>query len=300
VPRKLTFFTAGTIGAGHLARGIAIERALARSSSRAELTIVGPPSPFTLTSRANYRAVPMDPVELYDPRRAAASVLAKTLRELAPDVLLVDMFWAPLLRILPLAGTEAWLLVRRVPADWFVGPPGHRFDRSQFARVIGIEPALEGVDETIDPVVLVNPGEQRPRGSLRAELALAPSDPLAVVQHAGDGAECRALLDHVTTRAHVFTFPRRNQVASGSTFEAAHHDGERFFPLAEWLSDADEIVTGAGYNAYWETRLLRLEAKTRYVPFARPLDDQAWRVETHRTFTPRGNGADTLIDMLAL
>ncbi|HVJ91273.1 MAG TPA: hypothetical protein VM580_15825, partial [Labilithrix sp.] len=295
---KITFFTAGTIGAGHLARGITIERALARASSCAELTIVGPPSPFTVAEHSSYRAIGMDPAELFDRRRAPESLLAKTLYELAPDVLVVDMFWAPLLRILPRLKAEAWLLVRKVPPDWFVGPPGHSFDRMQFARIVGIEPGLDGVDETIDPLVLVRPEELRPRGSLRAALDLAPSDPLVVVHHAGGPGEYDRLLDRATKPAHVFTLPRRGEVSTASNFETTHHDGARFFPFAEWLADADEIVTGAGYNTYWETRSLRLDAKVVHVPFPRPLDDQAWRVASQRAFLPRDNGADVLVRML--
>lgn len=305
---KLAFFTAGTIGAGHLARGIAIERALARVSSKAELTIVAPPSPFTIADRPSCRAVAMDPMELYDRKRAPKSLLAETLVDLAPDVLVVDMFWAPLLYVLPLLAprTEAWLLVRKVPADWFTGPPGHRFDRAQYARILAIEPGLDGgvVDETIDPIVLVRSEEAKRRGSLRARLGLATDAPLVVVEHAGSVDEQRELVARAVARTkappHVFTLSRRDQVANASSFEATHHDGAPFFPLAEWLGDADEIVTGAGYNAYWETRLLGLDSRTVYVPFARPLDDQAWRIEAHRAFVPRDNGADTLVKMLAL
>ncbi len=307
---KLAFFTAGTIGAGHLARGIAIERALARVSSKAHFTIVGPPSPFTIADRPSCRAVAMDPMELYDHERATTSQLAETLVALAPDVLVVDMFWAPLLHVLPLLAprTEAWLLVRKVPADWFTGPPGHRFDRAQYARILAIEPGLDGnvVDEVIDPIVLVRPEEAKPPGSLRRRLGLANDAPLVVVEHTGSVDEQNELVAHAHARMrtkaplHVFTPSRRAEVANASTFEATHHDGATFFPLAEWLGDADEIVTGAGYNAYWETRLLGLDSRTVYLPFARPLDDQAWRVEAHRAFVPRDNGADTLVKMLAL
>lgn len=287
---RVAFFTAGTTGAGHIVRGHAIARALARRGHADVLTLIGPPVELALAERCGFRATCIDHRELTDPARAPSSALARELHELAPDVLIVDLFWAPLARLLPLPGCETWLLLRRVPAPWFVGPPGLPYRRELFTRVIGIEPgaADDQVDETIDPIVVANPDERKPRGALRTRLGVAPHVRLEVVHQVGGPGEVDALA-RARPQAHVFTLARGREVRPPNV-----HDGDALFPLCEWLGDADALVSGGGYNAFWEAKWLGHHARTSFVPFARPLDDQSWRIERGRDVVPRANGADTL------
>jgi hypothetical protein len=53
-------------------------------------------------------------------------------------------------------------------------------------------------------------------------------------------------------------------------------------------------MTGAGYNAYWESKWLGFHHRCFFTPFPRPIDDQAWRVRECADHWPRENGADTL------
>jgi len=287
---RVAFFTAGTVGAGHLMRALAIGRALARAGSSARYRVIGPPLPYPVPAGLDYHAVPIDPVELLDPARAPRSELAAELLGFMPQRLVVDLFWVPLVRLLPMTGCEAWLLVRRVPPVWFTGPPGVPFEPRMFTRVLAIEPGVEGpIDETIDPVLVSNPDECRPRGALRAHLGVAPSERLVVVHQAGKAGELDALL--ATVDAGEGRVVRFAPTSSG-------FDGP--FPLCEWLGDADALVSGAGYNAFWEAAWLGYAARTRFVPFPRDLDDQAWRVRTGAGNVPRNNGADVLARQLLL
>jgi hypothetical protein len=318
LPRvRVAFFTAGTTGAGHLVRGLAIRRALQRAGSRAEFAMFGPRAPYGFARASGvaplFREVAIDHEVLRDPARAADSELARALRAYAPDVVLVDLFWAPLRNVLPLAGCEAWLLVRSVPEKWFVGPPGHPYERDRFARVIAIEPGagLGHEDETIAPIVIANPDEQRPRGALREALGVRPAgeERLLVVQQAGAPGEWATLVADAANAPpdavhHVLTFGRDDETAASRALaESAGPrvrlcDGADFFPLAEWLADADEVVSGAGYNAFWESRWLGYVARTRFVPFARRIDDQSWRLRAcaglPMTKIMTDNGADIL------
>jgi hypothetical protein len=302
VSTRVAFFTAGTTGAGHLVRGLAIEKALARIGSRATYAMFGPRSPLHLARRANYNAVRLDPAELGDADRAGGSELARALTAFRPDVLVVDLFWAPLRRLLPLPGCEAWLLLRRSPPVWLAGPPGHPYDRRAFTRVLAIEPGVhpEHVDETIDPVVACNPDERRPAGALRDALGLAASDPLAVAHQAGEVAEWAALVAGFAPRPlHVFALGRDDAPDPAPPKDVAWHDGDAFFPLAAWLGDATAIASGGGYNAYWEARWLGYDARTTFFPFQRMIDDQGWRLRECAHHRPRDNGADVLARRLA-
>jgi hypothetical protein len=297
---RIAYFTAGTVGAGHLARGIAIERALARAGSTATFALIGPPTTLRLPHRATYHAVAIDPVELAHPERARQSELARTLRELAPDVLLVDLFWAPLRHLLPLGTCEAWLLLRRTPPVWFVGPKGLPFEPSLFTRVLGIEPGLEAprLDATMPPIVSVNRDELRPPGALREQLGVPASKPLHVIHQAGAPGDWRKLLD-VRPERPVQVLGPGLAMDDGEVTEGVHlHDAQGLFPLAEWLGDADAIACGAGYNAFWEARWLGHAARTTFVPFVRPIDDQAWRLRECWSHTPDDNGADVLVRWL--
>jgi hypothetical protein len=309
---RVAFFTAGTIGAGHLLRGLAIERALVRAGSSATFAILAPRFPYAVARagrdgdrREPLREVTMTHEELRDPARAKESELARALRAYAPDVLIVDLFWAPLRHVLPLPSCEAWLLVRSVPPKWFVGPAGHPYKRSQFARVIAIEPgAGRGhEDETIDPIVIANPDEVKPKTALREALGVAQGERLAVVHQVGVPGEWTELAKGGGV-VHAFTLSRDDAgIAKGakdvpSVPGVQVHDGDAFFPLAEWLPGADAIASGAGYNAFWEAQWLGYADRTTFTPFARSIDDQAWRVATCASYAPRANGADVLAQRL--
>jgi hypothetical protein len=287
---RVAFFTAGTVGAGHLVRGLAIGRALARTGARATYRMFGPPLPVPQPAGVDYRTVTIDPRELLDPQRAARSELAAELFAFAPHRLVVDLFWVPLVRLLPMPGCEAWLLVRCVPPVWFTGPPGVPFERRMFSRVLAIEPGVEGpIDETIDPVVVSNPTECQPRGALRARLGVPVSERLVVVHQAGQAGEIDALVASLG--------PGEGRVVR---FEPSAAGWGGPFPLCEWLGDADALVSGAGYNAFWEAAWLGYAARSRFVPFPRAIDDQAWRVRTGAGHVPASNGADVLARQLWL
>jgi hypothetical protein len=272
-------------------RGLAIERALGRRGYRGEYAMFGPPLPFAIARRPSYRTVPIDPRQLLDAKAASTSAAAQALVAYAPDVLLVDLFWAPLVHILPLLPCPAWLLLRKVPPIWFVGPPGLPFPAEAFARVIAIEPG--GVDratETIDPLVVANPDELRPAGALREALRVRDGQRLEIVHQAGNPGELSAVTAQAGQGARTFTLGRDgNDEGTGS---------DHFFPLCEWLRDADRIVSAAGYNSFWEAHWLGYAERTTFVPFRRPIDDQGWRVRTCSGVIPARNGADVLARQL--
>jgi hypothetical protein len=189
------------------------------------------------------------------------------------------LFWAPLRWILSGLRCEAWLLVRICPPQWLNGVPGLPFEPSQYARIIAVEPMPErGAREAIDPVVVCNPEECQPPGALRERLGVANGRPLTVVSHAGGRGEVEDL----------------SRVAGEGAVVLDLFEPGAPFPAAEWLPGADRIVTGGGYNAFWEAHWLGYWERTTFVPFRRSIDDQALRVETCRGAIPRENGADTL------
>lgn len=236
---------------------------------------------FPAVPTLGWEDVEIRAAQLSAPETARVTDLATRLAAFSPDVLLVDMFWAPLRHILPLAGCEAWLLLRSMPAAWLAGPPGVELDLMQYARIISIEPIASGaVTHPIDPIVMVNPGECQPRGALRARLGMPSEQRLVAVMHAGLPGEQRRLVPASKGGDLVVTFDL--------------HEASALFPIASWLGDADELHCAAGYNAYWEARWLGYAPRATFTAFARRNDDQAWRIAKCGRYVMRANGADTL------
>lgn len=276
---RIAYLTGGTVGAGHLVRGVAIGRALRRAALDVTYRMFGPPLPFPVSTRLDYEAFPLDTAAFRDPARVGASVLGQALTAFAPDLLIVDLYWGIVHHLLPLPGCEAWLLARSVPKAWFGGPPDTRWDAKRFGRVVGIEPMSNAaVRDRVDPVVVCNPDERQPRGALRARLGVADDASLVVVTHAGNPGEIDSLA----------------RGAGAAVVRCDLFDDAALFPLAEWLGDADRVVAGAGYNSYWEARWLGWSDRTTFTPFNRAIDDQRWRIATCGGYRMQANGADTL------
>jgi len=278
---KVAYFTAGTVGAGDLLQGLAIERALRRAGSDVEFRAFSPEPPFPYAKYASLVPVPVRMQELQHAKSARDSDLAGALLEFRPDILIVGLFWAPLHHILPLPNCEHWLLIRRCPDIWFEGPELAPFDPGQYQRIIAAEPLeYDLFTDRIDPGVICNRDECRPPGALKELLRIDPSRRLVVVSHAGEQGEIDQMPVEAGPDDVVVYFSLYDDLAP--------------FPLAEWIGGADAIVTGAGYNSFWEARTLGYFDRTHFVPFPRRIDDQAWRVRECSGFNPQTNGADTL------
>jgi hypothetical protein len=170
-----------------------------------------------------------------------------------------------------------------VPPVWFTGPRGVPYEPGHFSRVIAIEPFQHpAIGDTIDPVVICNRDESRPAQALRARLGTAPDEPLVVVTHAGARGEVQTLANGAEKAVRLDLF-----------------DPAALFPLAEWLSGADQVISAGGYNAYWEARWLGYASRTRFMALRRAIDDQAWRVRAGDGYAMRANGADVLATWLS-
>jgi hypothetical protein len=297
---RIAYFTAGTVGAGHFVRGLAVGRGLRRAGLAGEYRMFGPRLPFPAARRrtpedgeyGEYTEVEVDSDPALRQRHLAqVSGLARALAGFAPDLLLVDLFWAPLYWILPALACPAWLLLRRCPAIWLEGPPGLPFQRGQYERVLAIEPLAQSVldgdridpIDPIDPIVVADPADIQTPAAVRERWGVPAGEELVVVAHAGQTGELEVLRQAAGTSAHV-------------VFDL--FDPAAPFPAAPWLAGADRVVSGLGYNAFWEARWLGFAGRTLFVPFRRSIDDQGGRLAANGGYVMRENGADTLARMI--
>lgn len=280
---RIAYFTAGTVGAGHLVRGVALGRALQRCGHE-QYRIFSPPSPFARVAEPWLEPVPIETDLLRNRASADDSAIARALKAYAPDRLVIDLFWVPLALVqLP---CPAWLLLRSVPPAWLVGPREARFDAGRYERVFAIEPA-PGLERflPLDPVVVCQPSEAVSREALVSWVGADTHAPLRIIARAGLPDDQGLLME----RAHAL-----DPSATWHTLDLSRSDAP--FPAAAWLASmqtGDHLVAGAGYNLYWEARAMGFDVHTTFVPLPRKLDDQAMRAAMGGP-APARNGADVL------
>ncbi len=283
--RRVVYVTAGTVGAGHTVRGLALQKALGRACVAIELVMLVPDTPWCALDpqgSVTYRAEP----ELWRrAEQADTSDLARKIRALDPDLLVVDLFWVPLSQM----SIEApiWLLLRSVPPAWLQGPAGVPFEAGRYERVFAIEPA-PGLDrfEHVGPLVFWDErvGESAERGQLAA-MCRAPADgPLRLIMRAGIESDDSLLDERASAEAGQWSWLRLGAE-------------ERLFPVSHWLrrlQAGDVVVSGAGYNTFWEAHLLGYAEHVRWVALPRRIDDQSWRSSLKLESSGLKNGADEL------
>jgi hypothetical protein len=165
------------------------------------------------------------------------------------------------------------------------------FQRGQYERILAIEPlAQRGLHgdriDRIDPIVVADPADVLTPAAVRERWGVPAGEELVVVAHAGQPGELEVL-----------------RQAAGAAGAAAHVVFDLFdpaapFPAAPWLAGADRVVSGLGYNSFWEARWLGFAGRTLFVPFRRSIDDQAGRLAASGDHVMRENGADTLARMI--
>lgn len=303
----IAYVTGGTVGVGDLMHGIALRAAALRAGSTARVTLVSPPLPFpALRQLDDHIAVEMRAQTLLDPEAVTQTPLWHALASLRADVVVVGHFWANVHFVLQQQQTPAVLLLRKAPPVWVVGPPVAPFSSTlaNYQRVFEIEPVgFAGTSaapppknqhdsrahrpnfEALPPLVVCNRDELLPAAEARRRLVGDNDDgrPVRLVFQAGVAGEADAL--------------DAGSSPAWQTVRCDLHNADAPWPMAPLLNGADELVTGAGYNAWWEVQWLGLSHKARFVPFARSIDDQAWRMALPPT-TLSANGADVLLQLL--
>ncbi len=208
------------------------------------------------------------------------------------SVVVVNQHWFYVQAMVPLlqqAGIKVILLLRNTRRVFYQlenPDPRARFHPLVWDAVYGVEPGdfPPGV-RVVDPLVLRNPGEILSREQSRSALGAQTSKPLCLIAQNGKPEEFNNLV-----KTYSYLEDEGYDVKTSTTY----HGG--LLPMVDYLNGVDLLITGAGYNAYWEAQYFKKDVI--FVPMPRQFEDQAERVERNADYVFKENGADTLARML--
>jgi UDP:flavonoid glycosyltransferase YjiC (YdhE family) len=278
-------------GHGHAVRGMAILRQLRRDSPAVRGTLIVPSRLRKWAEQEQVSAL-SPPSECRD-RERLSQWMSRTLSDLAPDRMLVDVFPSGLLGeltgCLDALARPPWLVTRRVRPTYYLSPPIRTALERCYERVIWCEeptPELKSLrvpQIRVFPVLIRDRDECLSRADARYELRMSQSDKIVLVLGTGEKSFQKDLL-----RLLVKIRSRLVERRIASSFILLLVSDElpcrfsrdvavvRRFPALPLLAAANIVVAAGGYQSFHETQLLGVPAV--FLPRHRVYDDQHSRV----------------------
>lgn len=220
------------------------------------------------------------------------NLLSDFLNRNPPDILVSEMHWfavQPVLETLKACGTQAVYLARQVHKDFFHPTqlqPRHWFQPDRWDLCFGLEmwEAPQGF-AFLNPMIMKEPQEILPAAKAKALLGTKTAQPTCVLAETGNPDD----------RLRVWDLEERYRHLG---YETIVMGPGRFwhFPLIDLFNGIDFLVTGAGYNTFWESRYYHKQSHFLVCP--RQFEDQKERVRKFADASVPKNGAEELVDIL--
>ncbi len=288
---RILYYTSGTTGSGRVVIGASIGNALRRAGVQVDYRILSS-CPFAhLADRLGFdhREIPLEMSERLGPEAWPGSELYAAIRQFHPDVLLVLLYWMPLQFILPeLACRKVFLCWDAHPRYYTVPLPQGtlHFQPDQYHRLVKIEPFQAPFPAgEVNPLVIRGRDEILPRSEALRRLSLREEGRHCLFAFNGEPGEFEA-----ARKAYSYLEEQGYRMFYSTNYRSG------IFPAVDYFSAFDLLVTGAGYNAFWEARYFQKEAV--FVPLPRRFEDQERRAGMYEDYTFERNGADQLVELL--
>ncbi len=291
---RVVYYTSGITGSGRVVRGIAIANAFARKNIPCTFTILHSSRfGFLADGFANQIEIPLEDERAHSAEKYESSSLYRTLAELDPDVLIVDLVWFTLHNFIrSLRCKKIFLLTQIADKRFFsinVSDGPLVFEPVRFDLLVQAEPLPVDIGaRIINPIILRNRDEILPRERAIDGLGLDP---------AGDVSNC---LFAYNGEPGEYTFIKNKyaylEEAGYRMLYSTNYAGRGHFPIVDYFNAFDFIVSGVGYNAFWE--IVYFDKEAAFEPVKRRFEDQSWRVRECQEYYFDANGADQLADMI--
>ncbi len=287
---NIVYYTAGLSGSGNLVRGLSIANALLRNKIECTYTIVNSSPASYLLESMNVRhiEIPVEQSSQLTKRSYKTSALFNTLQELHPDILIVAIQWFPLHHFIQELTCKKIYLCRQIDDSAFTIPGKEEtltFDPGRFDLCLKIEPFESTfLKDEINPFIIRNIDEVRSREESRTALGITGVKPVCFLTATGYPGE--------------FENIKKTYSSLEETYEMVYttNDGNGIFPIVDYFSAADLIVSEAGYNAFWEA--VYFEKEAIFIPVKRRFEDPHLRVENYQDYSFTKNGADQLVELM--
>ena len=291
------FYTSGTTGSGRIIRGISIGNAIKRNGIALEYTILSSSKfgYFADKFGLNHIEVPIEHENLLTSDIYRKSVLFTTLQSLNPDILIVDLQWFTLAKFIEEFSFRKIFLCTHLntkeSADLFLNIPLStakklHFNPAHYDLIVKAEPTafpIAGI--TLNPLIMRNKDEILTREDASRYLGLNPEDKNCLFAINGKPGEYEN---------SVKTYSYLEDEGYHMVYSTNYKGG--IFPAVDYFNTFDLLITGGGYNAFWEAQYFKKEAL--FIPVPRQFEDQKKRIDECSGMTFKENGADQLVDIM--
>ena len=287
---KILYYTSGITGSGRIVRGISIGNALKRKRVSCEYEILSS-SPFAfLADQYKHIEIPIENDFAHLKDTYQNSILYKTLIETNPDILIIDILWFPLYHFLDKFKFKKVFLHSQAGDDYFdiqIADDRRIFRPADYDKIISCEPLSSKIpSQKINPLIMRNKDEIFPKDIALTKLNLTGNKPVCLFAYNGEPGEYEAI-----KRKYSYL-----ENAGYKMVYSTNYSDKSYFPIVDYFNAFDFIVSGAGYNAFWEIIYFNKEAIFEPVP--RQFENQFWRVQNCQEHYFEENGADQLVDII--
>ncbi|MBN2402174.1 MAG: hypothetical protein JXN64_07220 [Spirochaetes bacterium] len=287
---KIIYYTSGITGWGRVVRGISVANALKRKGINGDFTIISSIQPVFQFEEINHIVIPFEHENILFGKECRNSVLYKTLKKLKPDVILFDLIWYMTYNFIQDFDCKKILLCRQVSDQYFSIPlPGQKlvFNPNHFDIIFATEPFKSVINmQQLNPIIVRNKDEIYSHDIALQKLGIKNNKPICLLAYNGEPGEYKAI-----KKKYSYL-----EEAEYQMLYSTNYSGKSYFPIADYFNAFDFIISGAGYNAFWEIIYFNKEAVFEPVP--RHFEDQYWRVQNCQEYYFEENGADQLVDVI--
>jgi hypothetical protein len=287
---KIVYYTSGITGSGRVVTGIAIGKALKRKKIACQYTILHSSRFGFLTGDIPQKEIPIEEEHALSIDAYRTSNVFTALKELDPDILLVDLMWFTLHNFISDLSCKKVFLSRQVNDRYFSikGAQGTlSFRPADYDLVLATEPFKSAVPmRPVNPIIIRNRDEILPKEEALRKLGLDEGRPVSLLAYNGEPGEYEAI-----RKQYSYLEEEGYRMIYSTNYSDAG-----YFPIVDYFNAVDFIISGAGYNAFWEIIYFNKEAV--FIPTPRTFEDQAMRIRECQEYYFDENGADQLVDII--
>jgi hypothetical protein len=287
---KIIYYTSGITGSGRVVTGISIGNALRRRRVSCEYTILSGSDFAFLSSDFTRIKIPLEDENDLSEQNYKTSELFKTLTDLKPDILLVDLVWFSLYYIIKDIPCKKIFLCRQVNDAYFsINPKGNMliFRPEDYSMIIATEPFKSFIPmQRINPIIIKNQNEILLHEVAARRLGTVEDRPVCLFAYNGEPGEFEAI-------KKKYSYLKNSEY---QMLYSTNYSDKSYFPIVDYFNAFDLIISGAGYNAFWEIIYFNKEAI--FEPVQRHFENQFWRVQNCQEYYFEENGADQLVDII--